>query len=155
MCLSWFSSCDMYICDNVGFNLKCLLHVTSSLMHQNIFYSENILVWFFRITYPSRTETSAKDIIRGISSALGIAVDSLHDHLYWISDGIYRSNLNGSEITLIRKHNWLRDLDLDIANGYVTEKKWIPMQLNQWTFSKLNIQHISGHVITYGISCMK
>lgn len=129
MCLSWFSSCDMYICDNVGFSLKCLLHVSSSLMHQNIFYSENILVWLFRITYPSRTETSAKDIIRGISGPLGIAVDSLHDHLYWTSrDVIYRSNLNGSEITLIMKYNnWLRDLDLDIANGYVTEKK---MDLN-------------------------
>ncbi|CAC5402534.1 LRP5_6 [Mytilus coruscus] len=91
--------------------------------------SRNLIFWsdmrggtISRINYPSSGKTSAEVIIRG-SSPLGIAVDQIHDHLYWADTGlksIFRSNINGSNtITILDNMNHPVDIELDMMNGWL------------------------------------
>lgn len=78
------------------------------------------IVFIYRINYPSIDKTPAEDIILG-KNPIGIAVDSIHDHLYWADNGlqgIFRSNIDGSNTTIILNNTGsLADIELDIING--------------------------------------
>lgn len=77
------------------------------------------MFYAFRINYPPKTEIPAENILNN-GNYFGLAVDSIHDHLYWTNQGIFRSNLDGSNATLIldidSDNYFAGDIDLDIRN---------------------------------------
>lgn len=84
-----------------------------------MFFLLHILI--YRINYPSTNKTAAEVILIG-NSPFGIAVDSIHDHIYWSSYGtqsIYRSFIDGSNTTTtVFGTGNPTDLHLDMINGY-------------------------------------
>ncbi|VDI38277.1 Hypothetical predicted protein [Mytilus galloprovincialis] len=79
---------------------------------------------------PTSNETTLEDIVLdNINTPIGIAVDSVNDHIYWTDTGlqrIMRSNLDGSNTTLILGTGLEnpRAIELDTANRWIYFSDW-------------------------------
>lgn len=74
--------------------------------------------FFHRFPYPT-DDRPTPEVIINVNNPTGVAIDPIDDHLYWAvkSNKIYRSNLDGTDSTIIVNDVYFPlDIDLDISN---------------------------------------
>ncbi|HUW61594.1 MAG TPA: hypothetical protein VMZ06_11350 [Candidatus Bathyarchaeia archaeon] len=65
--------------------------------------------------------TGAEDLLTGLSDPAGIALDLVHDKVYWVQpDSLCRANLNGSGIETVRTFSGnVADVELDLVRSRI------------------------------------
>ncbi|XP_063417215.1 low-density lipoprotein receptor-related protein 4-like [Mytilus trossulus] len=108
-----------------------------------------------KFEYPSKNVTIQK-VVRSFGSPSGLAVDSTNEHLYWVDDDghrLVRSNLDGSNVTVLSKLSNPFVIRLDLTN------RWVYIVQNYLGISKSSIdlnhelRRIVNFTSTY-VACM-